>query len=139
MTKCPNPPRLVELTKWANFPGYGFNLHAEKARQGEKPFCRISIFTFLLAVSEANESKSDNNYVLILEYACLSGCDQKTPCFGVSLGYGVIPCYGVSQCYGVRPCHGFSPCYISFAWVTRPKRPKGAKDEVKWPVGPLDF
>ena len=38
MTKCPNPPRLVELTKWANFPGYGFNLHAEKARQGEKTF-----------------------------------------------------------------------------------------------------
>merc|ERR1712212_827716 len=35
MTKCPNPPRLVELTKWANFPGYGFNLHAEKARQGQ--------------------------------------------------------------------------------------------------------
>ena len=35
MTKCPHPPRLVELTKWANFPGYGFNLHAEKARQGE--------------------------------------------------------------------------------------------------------
>jgi len=35
MTKCPHPPRLVELTKWANFPGYGFNLHAEKARQGQ--------------------------------------------------------------------------------------------------------
>ena len=41
MTKCPHPPRLVELTKWPNFPGYGFNLHAEKARQGEKTFCRI--------------------------------------------------------------------------------------------------
>ena len=35
MTRCPHPPRLVELTKWENFPGYGFNLHAEKTRQGE--------------------------------------------------------------------------------------------------------
>merc|ERR1712130_972120 len=35
MTKCPHPPRLVELTKWENFPGYGFNLHAEKTRQGQ--------------------------------------------------------------------------------------------------------
>merc|ERR1712107_747973 len=35
MTRCPHPPRLVELTKWENFPGYGFNLHAEKTRQGQ--------------------------------------------------------------------------------------------------------
>ena len=39
MTRCPHPPRLVELTKWENFPGYGFNLHAEKTRQGE--ICEI--------------------------------------------------------------------------------------------------
>jgi len=32
---CPHPPRLLELTKWPNFPGFGFNLHAEKARQGQ--------------------------------------------------------------------------------------------------------
>ena len=32
---CPSPPRLASLTKWDNFPGYGFNLHAEKARAGE--------------------------------------------------------------------------------------------------------
>ena len=25
---------------------------------------------------------------------------------------------------------------VNFAWVTRPKRPKGAKDEVKRPEGP---
>ena len=25
---------------------------------------------------------------------------------------------------------------ISDAWVSRPERPKGAKDEVKWPEGP---
>ena len=31
---CPSPPRLASLTKWDNFPGYGFNLHAEKARAG---------------------------------------------------------------------------------------------------------
>ena len=28
------------------------------------------------------------------------------------------------------------PCYVSFAWVTRPERPKGLKDEVKGPEGP---
>lgn len=32
---CPSPPRLASLTKWDNFPGYGFNLHAEKARAGQ--------------------------------------------------------------------------------------------------------
>ena len=25
---------------------------------------------------------------------------------------------------------------VNFAWVTRPERPKGAKDEVKMPEGP---
>ena len=27
--------RLCHLRKWANFQGYGFNLHAEKAKQGQ--------------------------------------------------------------------------------------------------------
>lgn len=34
-SECPFPPRLVELSKWDNFPGYGFNLHAEKSRPGQ--------------------------------------------------------------------------------------------------------
>ena len=28
-------PRLCHVTKWARFDGYGFNLHAEKARPGQ--------------------------------------------------------------------------------------------------------
>jgi C-terminal processing protease CtpA/Prc len=28
-------PRLCHLHKWPNFPGYGFNLHAEKTRTGQ--------------------------------------------------------------------------------------------------------
>ncbi len=28
-------PRLCHVTKWAHFDGYGFNLHAEKARPGQ--------------------------------------------------------------------------------------------------------
>ena len=31
--------------------------------------------------------------------------------------------YGVSQCYGVSASH------VTHMWVTRPERPKGAKDE----------
>ena len=31
---CPCPPRLAALAKWDNFPGYGFNLHAERNRPG---------------------------------------------------------------------------------------------------------
>ena len=88
------------------------------------------MFTFLLAVSEANESKSDDNYILILEYACLSVCEQKSPCFGVNL------LYGFSLDYGVSPCHGVSPCYDTFAWVTRPERLKGKEDKGKRPEGP---
>ena len=56
-------------------------------------------------------------------------------CYGVSLCYGVNPCYGVSPCYGISPCYGVSPCYVNVAWVTRPERPKGAKDEVKQAEG----
>jgi len=29
------PPRLCHLTKWPNFDGYGFNLHAEKNKPGQ--------------------------------------------------------------------------------------------------------
>ena len=54
MTKCPHPPRLVELTKWANFPGYGFNLHAEKARQGEKTFFHGHLFPHLVTMDVMN-------------------------------------------------------------------------------------
>ena len=50
--------------------------------------------------------------------------------------YGVSLCYGVSPCYDVSPCYGVVPCYVTFAWVTRPERPEGAKDEVKRPEGP---
>ena len=28
-------PRLCHIRKWADFPGYGFNLHAEKERGGQ--------------------------------------------------------------------------------------------------------
>ena len=28
-------PRLCHIKKWADFPGYGFNLHAEKERGGQ--------------------------------------------------------------------------------------------------------
>ena len=54
MTKCPHPPRLVELTKWANFPGYGFNLHAEKACQGEKIFFHDDLFPHLVTMDVMN-------------------------------------------------------------------------------------
>ena len=40
------------------------------------------------------------------------------------------------MCYGVYLCYGVSPCHVTFAWVTRPERPKGMKDKVKRPEGP---
>ena len=72
----------------------------------------------------------------------VSPCYGDSPCYGVSLFCGANLCYGVRTCYGVSPCYGISPqngvssCYVTFGWVTRPERLKGAKDEVMKPEGP---
>ena len=53
--------------------------------------------------------------------------------YSVNLYYGVHPCYGVSLCCGVAnsPCYDVSLYHVTFAWVTRPERPKGTKDKVQ--------
>ena len=38
--------------------------------------------------------------------------------------------------HGYKEVHNEVSVLVNFAWVTRPERPKGAKDEVKRPRGP---
>ena len=40
-------------------------------------------------------------------------------------------------CYDVSHCYDVSLCCVKFVWVTRPERPRGAKDNVKrpWKLG----
>ena len=38
--------------------------------------------------------------------------------------------------HGYIEVHKEVSVLVNFAWVTRPERPKGAKDEVKMPEGP---